>query len=839
MDHATHKHPHGCGEACPVCETQPPLRNHYFFGKLMDVPDFDVEQAYVVEKFKRHHARLHGSGVICGLEVRAHPNPACRERYLTVSPGGALDCCGNEILVMDEETLDLAAFPAVQALHEEPDGEDHLLQICIRYRECPTEEVPVLYDECGCDDTRCAPNRILESYALDVLVDPELPAHPPGRPQPPTLNWEATVGLNATVATLAHAASDRLYAAADLGDGSGMIQQYRLSTQAPTAPHTFATIPLALAANATGNRLVAGLSGGSPAKLGRLALLDASTTSAFAGAELDSFDLPDSDSADAIELLSLGGERLAALVVKGGASAVHVLDLQADDTFSLFSATASLPVIAAMALGSDGRTLYLAPENGAFLSLDSAAAAPSPQTLGIVGSGASALAVVSGPAPDLLAWTENGNRRLMLAKPDGSAISQFALAEPPVALTLDQHCFYVLMQPATTAALVQAVDLRRLLDQEPPLFSDPVAIGPRGHTLARTDSRLWVGYHDGVAVLSIDFVRCADYLRPHECPDCAAPDCVVLATIAGYRPGRRVEDPTEPPSDPLADAAAGIARIDMLTWRPFLPSVADLAQAVRCLLERRCEGGGGKGDKGDTGPAGQDGKDGKDGKDGINGKDGKDGKDGVDGKDGKDGDPGPPGEPALDPYLPHICDISWKHGGSIGVKRSTITRLTLIVTFDNPVNAADLHRNSIRLQARRPDPETGGLLQCWCDLEMPQDAITPGDTETHCDSTSAFKVVGPTGDARAVRIQVGVDRLFAQQIFSIDMRLLIQGDFIRGRHLKTKAWRALDADHLPKPDPSQPPGALPVWMSPGAKILSGDGVEGGTFESWFNLRVEG
>ena len=43
-------------------------------------------------------------------------------------------------------------------------------EFCLRYRECPTEEIPVLYDECGCDDTQCAPNRILESFSLDVIV---------------------------------------------------------------------------------------------------------------------------------------------------------------------------------------------------------------------------------------------------------------------------------------------------------------------------------------------------------------------------------------------------------------------------------------------------------------------------------------------------------------------------------------------------------------------------------------------------------------------------------------------------------------------------------------------
>jgi hypothetical protein len=39
----------------------------------------------------------------------------------------------------------------------------------------------VLYDECGCDDARCAPNRVLDSYELHMLVDP-LVTPPPTQP---------------------------------------------------------------------------------------------------------------------------------------------------------------------------------------------------------------------------------------------------------------------------------------------------------------------------------------------------------------------------------------------------------------------------------------------------------------------------------------------------------------------------------------------------------------------------------------------------------------------------------------------------------------------------------
>ena len=78
----------------------------------------------------------------------------------------------------EEECVDLTEFEAIRALEDEivpgepgeaPAG-SHTVQLCIRYRECPTEEIPVLYDECGCDETQCAPNRVLESYAFDVRV---------------------------------------------------------------------------------------------------------------------------------------------------------------------------------------------------------------------------------------------------------------------------------------------------------------------------------------------------------------------------------------------------------------------------------------------------------------------------------------------------------------------------------------------------------------------------------------------------------------------------------------------------------------------------------------------
>ena len=52
------------------------------------------------------------------------------------------------------------------------------------------------------------------------------------------------------------------------------------------------------------------------------------------------------------------------------------------------------------------------------------------------------------------------------------------------------------------------------------------------------------------------------------------------------------------------------------------------------------------------------------------------------------------------------------------------------------------------------------------------------------------------------------------------VRIRVKGDFIRGRHAVTGKLHSVDADHLAP------------WLH-GRR--SGDGVEGGTFESWFTV----
>lgn len=172
-------HDHHEAEHCPACDFGPFTRNAYWTGKLMLARDFTDEQRYGIEKLRHHNQKLHGFGIVCGLKVVPHPKEACRDRFICVEPGTAVDCCGHDIVVREKDCIDLWTIPALKKLKEANDERPHVLKICIKYKECESEPIPKLYDECGCDEETCAPNRILESYELDVLVDP------PNEPEKP------------------------------------------------------------------------------------------------------------------------------------------------------------------------------------------------------------------------------------------------------------------------------------------------------------------------------------------------------------------------------------------------------------------------------------------------------------------------------------------------------------------------------------------------------------------------------------------------------------------------------------------------------------------------------
>ncbi|MBI5960843.1 MAG: hypothetical protein HY866_19045 [Chloroflexi bacterium] len=179
---------------CLSCGIHTFSRNKYFNGKPLLERDFQAEQAYMVGKGWLHNSLLHGVGTVCGLKVTPHPNPSCRDRFVYIEPGMALDCCGRELVVpqrllvrvqelIEENEIDLSG--------EEP--QDLFIALC--YEEHDEEPIPVLLPTCDCAGTDQGFNRIRETVRVHLFARPsgeQLPVRPPLDPR---LEWMHTLTL--------------------------------------------------------------------------------------------------------------------------------------------------------------------------------------------------------------------------------------------------------------------------------------------------------------------------------------------------------------------------------------------------------------------------------------------------------------------------------------------------------------------------------------------------------------------------------------------------------------------------------------------------------------------
>lgn len=102
-----------------MSEFQSLKRNNYFAGKQLTAEDFQAEQHYFLETLRRHNRSLHGFGAVAGLKVHR------KGSRIEIEPGVALDCLGNEIVVGELVSVNLAAdLPASSNLY-----------VCLKYAE--------------------------------------------------------------------------------------------------------------------------------------------------------------------------------------------------------------------------------------------------------------------------------------------------------------------------------------------------------------------------------------------------------------------------------------------------------------------------------------------------------------------------------------------------------------------------------------------------------------------------------------------------------------------------------------------------------------------------------
>ena len=78
-------------------------RNHYYYGMLLSVENFNAEQKYLNDKRRLINRLVHGSGVVSGLNV-----VAIDEQTISLESGLAFDSTGREIVVANPVTKKLS-----------------------------------------------------------------------------------------------------------------------------------------------------------------------------------------------------------------------------------------------------------------------------------------------------------------------------------------------------------------------------------------------------------------------------------------------------------------------------------------------------------------------------------------------------------------------------------------------------------------------------------------------------------------------------------------------------------------------------------------------------------
>jgi hypothetical protein len=150
-----------------LIELQPPRRNRYFNGKLLDAPHLALEQDYGRGSDAQLANLVLGAGVLCGLEVAAVSSGS--EVGVRVSAGVALDGWGRRIVVPDVDIVPLNVTDDCG----EPLGPDVpvppelVVRLC--YRERQAQLMPALAsDPSGEGNEATEAGEWIESYRIDV-----------------------------------------------------------------------------------------------------------------------------------------------------------------------------------------------------------------------------------------------------------------------------------------------------------------------------------------------------------------------------------------------------------------------------------------------------------------------------------------------------------------------------------------------------------------------------------------------------------------------------------------------------------------------------------------------
>jgi hypothetical protein len=636
---------------CIPCGIQTFRRNHFFNGKPLVKRDFVLEQEYMIGKDWLHNNLLHGVGTVCGLKVVQHPNPACRDEYVVIQPGMALDCCGREIIVREPVVV-----PILQTIQSDAElrsrfGEerDHDLFLSLCYQEQWEEKIPVLLPDCTCDDDNQAYNRIREQSDWKIFAQRHGTQRPARLPNVAKLDWLSTIPL-------LHQSPRAL--AVDT-----QFQQIYLAAQAlPEGDEDPATLGARLFVYRSDNQdIVTALDGGREptdlvvSLLGNLIFIATSGIEGGTGDDQTGIaifregDLRNDD----VSALVIGTQGAARLLISPMTGDLFVLELAGgrllryrindladwvDDggvdpvptpaTVDLAGAFDGAQGATILSITPDGRYLFIAQraENRVRV-IDVAAMTEVTVSLDRLGV-PMALATSADSEYLTVLWQDGANAVLTRYTLETSGVFELrpegrqGIWEAQVrdlAVSPDERWAYIVQddegQGRVQTLAIDAInrvgggpaELEELLGESTRVsgivhFQRLIALTGRLYVASDEDTEATLPY-GRVAVFDVMEAACANlfYNALDGCTPCddEADHCVVLAHIPRYAIGAPILDAVS--GDDSDDAEVAPNLIDNLTFRPIVPSASRLYDVMRCMIEQ----GLGEGRVGPRGPAGE------------------------------------------------------------------------------------------------------------------------------------------------------------------------------------------------------------------------------------------
>jgi hypothetical protein len=147
-------------------------RNHYFYGKLMAVKDFEIEQDYMNEKRHLLTRLIDGTGIVCGLDDAEIYTDEGKVKIKFKSGGFAIDSGGREIVVpadSDKQVYIKEGQTTVNLTRTEL--ETSLYYLYLEYNPVFGEPVNSAANPSSCEET-CCPNRVIEDFEVVASTEP-------------------------------------------------------------------------------------------------------------------------------------------------------------------------------------------------------------------------------------------------------------------------------------------------------------------------------------------------------------------------------------------------------------------------------------------------------------------------------------------------------------------------------------------------------------------------------------------------------------------------------------------------------------------------------------------